>query len=171
MFTQVLEILTEKLSCSQTSQIICNLLFDRKDQHQMICRDFCQRENCGQLVDDTQNSLSESKGKGANEPNVAAASHSSFMSRRFGVTFSSSFTAASAAVTATGIAAMAVATAWQMMTALYRLLLPALHSDFNWLKSTENKLKSKRFNKVLQANLSTFTSFPCRWNLFVGCTG
>ena len=68
-----------------------------KYQHQTICRDFCHRENCGQLVDDTQNSLSESKGKGANEPNVAAASHSSFMSRRFGVTFSSSFTAASAA--------------------------------------------------------------------------
>ena len=50
------------------------------------------------------------------------------MSRRFGVTFSSSFTAASAAavtVTATATTAMAVATAWQMMTALYRLLLPA----------------------------------------------
>ena len=112
----------------------------------MICRDFCQRENCGQLVDDTQNSLSESKGKGANEPNVAAASHSSFMSRRFGVTFSSSFTAASAAtVTATGTAAMAVATVWQMMTALYRLLQPAPHSDSDWLKSTENKFKFKVF--------------------------
>ena len=116
-----------------------------KVRHTALCRDFCQRENCGQLVDDTQNSLSESKGKGANEPNVAAASHSSFMSRRFGVTFSSSFTAASAAVTTTGIAAMAVATAWQMMTALYRLLLPAPHSDFDWLKSTENKFNSKCF--------------------------
>ena len=125
-----------------------------KYQHQTICRDFCHRENCGQLVDDTQNSLSESKGKGANEPNVAAASHSSFMSRRFGVTFSSSFTAASAAAaTATANTAMAVATAWQMMTALYRLLLlPAPHSDSNWLKSTENKFKSKCFNKVCQAN-------------------
>ena len=68
------------------------------------------------------------------------------MSRRFGVTFSSSFTAASAAtVTATGTAAMAVATVWQMMTALYRLLQPAPHSDSDWLKSTENKFKFKVF--------------------------